>query len=132
MFASGRIPVYLFVMIVFLLLIVTFNYWKLMEKNKMFKKSLYVSEEKLNELIERKVHVEKQVEINEKQMKFYKTKFESTLVTLKQKEKEINELISNLKIKDNHYNRLNFEIKELRTVYVFFYKFNLSYSVKIS
>jgi hypothetical protein len=114
MFVNGRIPSYLFIMIGFLLLIVTFNYWKLMEKNKMFKMTLYASEEKLSELIERKVHVEKQIEINENQMKFFKTKFESTLLTLKQREKEIYDLTSNLKLKDNHFNRLNHEVKTLR------------------
>lgn len=121
MFVNGRIPAYLFIMIGFLLLIVTFNYWKLMEKNKMFKMTLYASEEKLSELIERKVHVEKQIEINENQMKFFKTKFESTLLTLKQREKEIYDLTSNLKLKDNHFNRLNHEVKTLRINSVKFY-----------
>ena len=115
MFVSGRIPTYLFIMIVFLLLIVTFNYWKLVEKNKMFKMSLYVSEEKLTELIESKVHVEKQVEVNENQMKFFKTKFESTLQALKQKEKEINDLSSSLKIKETYFNKLSYEVQVLKT-----------------
>ncbi len=71
MIKNGKIPTYIFVGLIVVLFIVSFNYWKLMEKNDMFKKSLYANEDKLNELIEKKVQVEKQIEVKSPQKKLF-------------------------------------------------------------
>lgn len=114
MIRNGRTPTLLLVGLVILILIISYNHWSLSQKNVALKDALFLKEEKLNDLMEKKAYVEKQVNINSDRIKYFEERIEANSQALKQKDTEIDDLNTRLRSKIQENDKLLLELNEIK------------------
>lgn len=114
MIRNSRTPTLLLIGMVVVLIIITYNYWNLLERNKTLSDRLINSEEKLSDLNEKKAMLEKQGTIALDKVKSFEEKVEQNLQALQKKDSEIDELNTKLKSNEQDNEKLSLEIAEIK------------------
>lgn len=118
MIRNSRTPTLMIVGLVIVIIIITYNYWNLLDRNTVLRDKLMMSEEKIIDLNEKKASLEKQASGALDQIKSFEEKTELNSQALLKKDSEIDELNSKLRIKSQENEKLisdNADFKEKLT-----------------
>ena len=114
MIRNAKTPSILLFFLILIILIITYNYWGLSQKNLLLKQTIIADEEKLNNIIDAKVSMDKENELNLNKIKELEEKLESDRLALKQKDIDIDDLNSKLKSKTQDSDNSQIEVNDLR------------------
>lgn len=120
MIRNSRTPTLLLIGMVVVIIIITYNYWSLLERNTTLSDRLINSEEKLSDLNEKKAMLEKQGTIALDKVKSFEEKIEQNVKALQLKDSEIDELNTKLKGHEQDNEKLSLEIAEIKEKLVHF------------
>ena len=108
MIRTSRTPTFILIALLVVILILTYNYWSLSDKNQSLKSSLLKADEKKS-LVERENH------INAGRVKYFEDRAEALQKTIKDKEDELASLKSQLKAKTEENDRSLWEVSNMKT-----------------
>lgn len=114
MIRNAKTPSILLFFLIVIILIITYNYWGLSQKNLLLKQTIIADEEKLNNIIDAKVSMDKENELNLNKIKELEEKLESDRLALKQKDIDIDDLNSKLKSKTQDSDNSQIEVNDLK------------------
>lgn len=118
MIRNGRTPTILLVALVLIILILCYNNWGLSQRNISLRESLMAKEEKLNDMMEKKAFVEKQIGINSDRIKYFEERIEANKQIAQQKDSDIDDLNSKLKTKITENDKLTLELNDAKEALV--------------
>lgn len=118
MIRNGRTPTILLVALVLIILILFYNNWGLSQRNISLRESLMAKEEKLNDMMEKKAFVEKQIGINSDRIKYFEERIEANKQIAQQKDSDIDDLNSKLKTKITENDKLTLELNDAKEALV--------------
>ncbi|CAF0712973.1 unnamed protein product [Brachionus calyciflorus] len=114
MIRNGRTPTILLIALIVIILIISYNNWSLSQRNITLRDALIAKDEKLNDIMEKKAYVEKQIGVNSDRIKYFEDRIEANKQASKQKDTEIDDLNSKLKQKITDNDRLTIELSEAK------------------
>lgn len=97
MIRNSKTPNLLVIGLVVIIIIISYNYYSLLQKNRTLKEALFINEEKISELVDKKAYVEKQNELNVDRIKGFEDKVNAHAQSQQKKDSEIEELSAKLK-----------------------------------
>ncbi len=106
MIRNSRTPTLMIVGLVIVIIIITYNYWNLLDRNTVLRDKLMISEEKIIDLNENKASLEKQASSALDKIKSFEEKTEQDSQALLKKDSEIDELNSKLRLKSRENEKL--------------------------
>ena len=121
MIRNSRTPTLMIVGLVIVIIIITYNYWNLLDRNTALRDKLMISEEKIIDLNEKKASLEKQSSTVLEQVKSLEEKSEKKDQALLKKGSEIDELNSKLQSKIQENDKLIADTGDAKEKLVNFY-----------
>jgi hypothetical protein len=114
MFRNGKSTTFFLIGSLCVICVISYNYWQLSQKNFHLRDVLFTDKEKINDLEEEKAQVEKQNGINLDRIKFFEDRMNANSAAIKQKDREIDELNTKLKLKEQDFNKILLELNETK------------------
>lgn len=108
MIRSSRTPTFILIALLVVIMVLTYNYWSLSEKNQAMRNLLYKADEK-------KLLVEKENHINSGRVKYYEERADALQKSNKEKDDEISRLHSQLEEAKKETAKLNWEVGDTRS-----------------
>lgn len=114
MMRNSKTPTLVILFLLGVIGVVIYNYWSLSQRNLRIKEALFLSEEKINELSDKKAYADKQMGLTSERVNRLEKELDAQKTIVEQKGKDIDDLNSMLKKKDQEKNSLALEITELK------------------
>lgn len=114
MIRNGRTPTVLLVALTLIIIVISYNNWSLSQRNISLRDALIAKDEKLNDIMEKKAYVEKQLDVNADRVKYFEERIEANKQAAKQKDTDIDDLNSKLKTKTSENDKLAIDLNEAK------------------
>lgn len=99
---------------VIVIIIITYNYWNLLDRNSQLRDRLISSEEKLSDLNDKKASLEKQEASAQDKLKTVQDNLEQARQALQKKDSEIDELNTKLKTQEQDNEKITLDLADLK------------------
>lgn len=98
--------------------LITYNYWSATQRHLRIKEALIMSEEKINELIEKKSYADKQIGLSSDRVEKLKKELEEAQQASEQKDKDVADMNERMKKKEQERDKFALENSELKETLV--------------
>lgn len=94
--------------------VITYNYWSATQRHLRIKEALFMSEEKINELIEKKAYADKQIGLTADRAQKLEKELEEALKASEQKDKDVSDMNERMKKKEQERDKFALENSDLK------------------
>lgn len=114
MMRNSKTPTLVILCLLGVIGVITYNYWSATQRHLRIKEALFMSEEKINELIEKKAYADKQLGLTADRAQKLEKELEEALKASEQKDKDVSDMNERMKKKEQERDKFALENSDLK------------------